>query len=214
MISKMHNEFIENIIDWKKFDAVSNIDQRLGGVSQESIKIEVGLWQKQIELLTPLDYKLIKKEINAWEIEIPQSLSYYDIASTYSRLVAYKLRVGDLLAESKSWTETCETAIKFLSEYSQSAFSGTGADKKSNANSVVQPFVHLKVQAERLENYLTQMHQSIIFCADQLDLLLKERQSRAKVNMKLGHDGESEFLDSKEEETDEEGWTTITKKAR
>lgn len=214
----MHSDFIENIIDWEKFDAVSNLDQRLGGVSKESVKMEVELWQKQIQLLEPLNYKAIKKEVGAWVIEIPQTLAYQDIATTYARLVAYKLRISDLLAEAKSWSETTETAIKFLSDYSQGAFSGTGVDKKANANNVVQPFVHLNAEVSRVENYLTQMHQSIIFCSDQLDLLLKERQSRAKVNMKLGHDGEAELLDSiedkKETEIDEEGWATVPKKAR
>jgi hypothetical protein len=196
--------FIESIIDWSKFDASVNVSLRTGGVTKEYVEEEVKLWQKQIELLEPLDFKKIKQEVGEWDISIPNLTNFETIASKYTLLVSYKVRISQLLAESRSWTETCDAAIKFIEDLAPGAFTGTAPDKKSNAKHIVQPFVHLRTDACRLENYLDKMHSSIIFCAQQLDLLIKEKQSRAKLNLKLSHEGEMQ-LASKSMQTDEEG---------
>jgi hypothetical protein len=178
-------------------------------------------------MLSILDYPKIVKEIDSWIIEIPDvnALTLQNIAACYSRLVAYKLRVSSLLAEAKSWKETADTACKYLEDLSQGAFTGTGVEKKANAMNVIQPFVHLKVQASRIENYLDKIHSSILFCATQLDLLIKEKQSRAKLNNRLAHEGEFYSSDSQysqdsnennsfykeEQEEDGETWTTVKK---
>ena len=211
------SDFIDQIIDWGAFDASTNISKRTGGVTKESIEFEVSLWEKQLKLLTPLNFDKIKKEINDWKIEVPSydALTYENIAITYARLVSYKLRAATLLAEARSWRETCETASKFIEELSQGAYTGTAVEKKANAMHIIQPFVHLKVQTARLENYLDKIHGSVIFCATQLDLLIKERQSRAKFNHKLGHDGEELLAssDNAPEVIEENGeiWTPIKK---
>lgn len=209
---------IEKFIDWDKFEATSEISKRTNGVTKGVVEQEVELWEKQLQILEPLDYQKIFKETESWDISIPHfdSLTFENIASTYSKLVNYKLRASVLLAASKTWRETAETACKYLEELSQGAFTGTGADKKSNAMHVIQPFVHLKIQASRIENYLNTIHSSILFCATQLDLLIKEKQSRAKFNSKLALEGEyilSNSSDAKIVEEDENGetWTTIQK---
>jgi hypothetical protein len=198
------DNFIDSLIDWQKFDATTNVSLRTNGVTKQHVEEEVKLWQKQIELLEPLDYKKIKQEISNWDISIPSLSNFDTIASKYTLLVAYKLRISQLLAEAKSWTETCDSAIKFIEDLAQGAFNGTGVDKKSNAKHVVQPFVHLKTETYRLENYLDKIHSSVIFCAQQLDLLIKEKQSRAKLNLKLSHEGE-EQLASKSMAENEDG---------
>lgn len=209
------NNFIEQIIDWEKFDASSQISQRINGVTKEHIEMEVRLWEKQLSLLDPLEYKKVMKEIDAWDISVPSThaLTQENIASTYARLVAYKVRVSKLWADARAWREVCESAVKFLEELAQGAFTGTAAEKKANASHVVQPFVHLKVQTSRLENYLDKIHSSITFCAQQLDLLLKERQSRAKLNHRLGMEGEQILSESSSAEIEEDGenWTPIRK---
>lgn len=208
---------IEQFIDWDKFDATSNISQRLQGVTLEVIEEEVELWQKQIELLTPLNYENIIREIADWDISVPRvhALTLENIASNYSRLVAYKLRASDLLAQAKTWRETCETACKYLEELSQGAFSGTGAVKAANAMHVIQPFIHLKISASRVENYLDKIHHSIMFAATQLDLLVKEKQSQAKFNAKLGLEGEQINSNTPStSETDDNGdvWVSLKKR--
>jgi hypothetical protein len=200
------DNFIDSIIDWSKFDAVTNVSLRTGGVTKELIEEEVKLWQKQIELLEPLDYKKIKEEVGSWDISIPNLSNFDTISATYSLLVSYKVRISQLLADVKCWTETCDSAIKFIEDLAPGAYTGTAPDKKSNAKHIVQPFVHLKSSAYRLENYLDKMHSSILFCAQQLDLLIKEKQSRAKLNLKLSHEGE-EFLANKNMQVNEEGTT-------
>lgn len=200
------DNFIETIIDWSKFDATANLSIRTGGVAKEHVEEEVKLWQKQLEMLEPLDYQKIKREIASWDISLPNLANFENIASKYSLLVSYKVRISQLLSEAKSWSETCDSAIKFIEELAQGAFVGTGPDKKANAKHVIQPFVHLRSDAYRLENYLDKMHSSIIFCAQQLDLLIKEKQSRAKLNLKLSHDGE-EQLANKHVQENEDGTT-------
>ena len=198
----------DSIIDWGKFDASSDISRRLSGVTKENLEAE--LWEQQLKLLEPLDYNAIRAEIYLWKIEIPASNQLYfdNIAMTYSRLTSYKLRVSYLLADAKAWRDTCESAIKYIEDLAPGAFSGTGADKKSNSMHVIQPFVHLKNQTARLENYLEKINSAIGFCSQQLDLLLKERQSQAKQNNRLAHEGEERFSHSSfnqiEEETIEE----------
>lgn len=184
------SEFIESIIDWDKFDATSNVSQRISGVTKEAIELEVEIWNKQLKFLSPLNIQDIKEEINEWDISIPTSLDFESIAASYSKLVSYKTRISKLLADAKAWRDTCETAINYLEDLAPGAFTGTGPDKKANAAHIIQPFVHLKTQSARLENYLDKMHGSIMFCAQQLDLLIKEKQSRAKFNYKLSHQGE------------------------
>jgi len=146
------NNFIEQIIDWEKFDASSQISQRINGVTKEHIEMEVRLWEKQLSLLDPLEYKKVMKEIDAWDISVPSThaLTQENIASTYARLVAYKVRVSKLWADARAWREVCESAVKFIEELAQGAFTGTAAEKKANASHVVQPFVHLKVQLSSL----------------------------------------------------------------
>jgi hypothetical protein len=209
------NNFIEQIIDWEKFDASSQISRRINGVTKEHIEMEVRLWEKQLSLLDPLECKKVMKEIDAWDISVPSThaLTQENIASTYARLVAYKVRVSKLWADARAWREVCESAVKFIEELAQGAFTGTAAEKKANASHVVQPFVHLKVQTSRLENYLDKIHSSITFCAQQLDLLLKERQSRAKLNHRLGMEGEQILSESSSTEIEEDGenWTPIRK---
>lgn len=208
-------EFIEQMIDWEKFDASSGITERLNGVSKSTIEQEVILWEKQLGFLTPLDYKAIRSDIDKWDISVPSgdSLTFENIASTYARLVSYKLNISKYWADARAWRETCETACKFLEELAPGAFTGTGPDKKAHAMHVIQPFVHLKVEASRLENYLDKIHSSIVFCSVQLDLMIKERQSRAKFNHRLAHEGEAGLISESnpEEDIDEEGFREIKK---
>jgi hypothetical protein len=140
--------------------------------------------------MSPIDSKKIKAEIGQWDISIPNLSNFDVVASTYTRLVAYKVRVSQLMSEVNAWTDTCENAIKYIEDLASGAYTGTAADKKSCAKHVVQPFVHLRNETSKLENYLDKMHSCILFCAQQLDLLIKEKQSRAKMNHKLAHDGE------------------------
>jgi hypothetical protein len=210
------NNFIEQIIDWDKFDASSQISRRINGVTKEHIVVEVKLWEKQLSLLDPLNYDQIMKEIDAWDISVPSThaLTQENIAATYAKLVSYKVRVSKLWADAKAWREVCETAVKYIEELSQGAFTGTAVEKKANASHVVQPFVHLRVQTSRIENYLDKIHSSITFCAQQLDLLLKERQSRAKLNFKLGMEGEQILTETSQEELVEENgevWKPVRK---
>ena len=104
------------------------------------------------------------------------------------------------MAISKARKETCENAIKYLEDLAPGAFPGTGDVKKAQAAMVKQPFVHLKNQVSRADNFITQIHNSVIFCANQIDLVIKERQSRAKFNYKLGHSGEELFSSQGREE--------------
>ena len=208
---------IDKFIDWDKFEASSDASKRMQGVNKDILSQEVELWEKQLKILEPLDYNSISKEINSWDISIPDITNFENIAVAYSKLVNYKLRVSILLSNAKAWRDTAADACKYIEELAQGAFTGTGADKKSNALHVIQPFIHLKVQASRIENYLDKIHSSILFCATQLDLLIKEKQSRAKLNSKLGLEGEylmSQSSDTKYIEEDENGelWTTVSKK--
>lgn len=213
-------DFIEQMTHWNKFDASSNVTERVSGVSKSTIEKEVKLWEQQLGFLTPLNYKSIRDDIDTWDISVPDSLTFENIASAYARLVSYKLNISIYWSDARSWRETCETACKFLEELAPGAFTGTGPDKKANAMNVIQPFVHLRVEASRLENYLDKMHSSIVFCAAQLDLMIKERQSRAKFNHRLAHEGEvgliansnQDFNSQNEaEEIDEEGYRILTK---
>lgn len=188
-------EIIESIVDWNKFDASSQLSQRMGGVTKENIESEVDLWEQQLSLLPTLNYEQIKKEIDGWDIGIPigNSLNFFNLSSTYASLVGYKHRISQLISDAKAWDSTCESAIDYIMDLSQGAFTGTAVEKKANASHIVQPFVHLKNQTGRLLNYLDKMHSSIMFCAQQLDLLLKERQSQAKLNYKFSHSGEEQL---------------------
>ena len=187
------NDFLDNIIDWSKFDASYKISERMSGVSKKLLESEVELWEKHLALFEPLDYKNIRKEIDSWKIEIPKkdALNFNNIAETYSTLVSCKHRISQLIAEAKVWDDTCKEAISYLSDLAPGAFTGTGPDKKSNSTYITQPFVHLKVQTSRILSFLTQYNSSIEFAAKQLDLMLKERQSQAKLNHKFAHTGDS-----------------------
>lgn len=207
--------FIEQLIDWSAFDASSQISKRTGGVTLDIVEQEVKLWELQLKLLEPMNYDKVFKEIDAWDISVPprHALTQENIASTYTKLVSYKVRISKLWADAKAWRDTCETAIKFIEELSMGAFTGAVADKKSNAAHVIQPFVHLKVQTLRLENFLEKIHSSIIFSATQLDLLLKERQSRAKLNFKLGLEGDADSSKIEDEQNDDgDSWNIVRKK--
>jgi hypothetical protein len=205
------NEFIDTIIDWSKFDASYKISERMGGVSKKLLEAEVELWEKQLSLLDPLDYKKIRNEIDSWKVEIPRkdSLNYDNIASTYSALVSYKHRISQLIADAKAWDDTCKEAIDYLTDLAPGAFTGTGADKKSNSVYVAQPFIHLKAQTSRILTFLTQYNGSIEFAAKQLDLLLKERQSQAKLNHKFAHAGEQNDYTSDDNPDELEEYTLI-----
>lgn len=207
--------FIDSIINWDKFDASSKMSERMGGISKNLLESEVELWDKQLSLLEPLNYKKIKQEIDSWAVEIPrkESLTFDNVAVTYASLVAYKHRISSFLADAKAWDDTCKAAIDYLTDLAPGAFTGTGPDKKSNSTFVAQPFIHLKVQTSRILNFLTQYNSSIEFAAKQLDLLLKERQSQAKLNHKFAHTGE-EILSGNDsvsdEETESDGFTLIS----
>lgn len=215
--------FIDKFLDWEKFDATSQISKRINGVTKEAVIDEVTIWEKTIKTMIPLDYQEIHKEISSWDISVPSAhaLTYENIAATYARLVSYKLRVSNLLSAAKAWRDTAETGMKYVEELAQGAFTGTAVEKKANAAYVVQPFVHLKVHASRLENYLEKIHSSIMFCAQQIDLLIKEKQSIAKLNFKLGQEGElvisnQTSYNEEEEVIEEDGeiWTPIQKSNR
>ncbi len=213
---------IENFIDWDYFEATSNASKRINGVTKEAVLQEVELWEKQIQILESLDYKKICQEIDTWQIEVPSvaSLTFENIAATYSRLVSYKLRISYWLSIAKTWRDTADTACKYLEDLAPGAYTGTAVDKKANAMYIIQPFVHLRVQASRIENYLDKMHSVILFCATQLDLLIKEKQSQAKLNLKLANEGEyysAQNLNTLEvsqvSEENGEQWMTFGKKS-
>lgn len=205
------DDLIASIVDWDKFDAKKGLPERINGVSREMLEDEVELWNKQLSLLDPLDYKKVKEEIESWEIGIPHRnlLNFDNIATTYTRLISYKYRISYLLAVAKAWDDTCKSAIDFIGDLAPGAYPGVAAVKKANASAIMQPFVHLRNKTSSLLNYLDKMHSSIVFCAAQLDLLLKERQSQAKVNHKLGHTGELRLNDAPDEKTEESDGTYI-----
>lgn len=193
-----YTDLIEGLIDWDKFDATHNFSDRINGVTKEVIEVETEIWNKQIELLSPLDYDAIRKEIYQWDFTVPDvdSVSFDVIASLYSRLINYKIRIAFLLSEAKTWEETCESACKYLTELSQGAFPGTGPVKKSNALHVIQPFIHLLSSVSRVSNFLFEINSAISFSASQINSLLIERQSRAKLNHKLAHDYDMENIEN------------------
>lgn len=184
------SDFIESIIDWEKFDATVDLSIRTKTVTKELIEQEVELWQKHLTLLNPLDVKKVKSEVNSWDISAPNVHNFDEVAATYSKLMSYKIRISQLLSDVNDWTNTCDDAIKHLEDLAPGAYSGTAADKKSSAKNIVLPFVHLRNKTYSLQNFLDKMHSSILFCAQQLDYLIKEKQSRAKMNLKLSHEGD------------------------
>lgn len=185
-------DLIEGIINWDKFEASSTMSTRLGGITKELLEVEVELWEKQLQMLEPLDSVAIKKEIAAWDFSIPKKGLNFDlVAATYARVVGYKTRVGFLLSDAMDWNETCDSAIDYIKDIAQGAFPGTAVDKKANAMHVCQPFIHLRNQTKSLVNYLEKVNGSVNFTATHLDLLLKERQSQNKLNFRLGHEGET-----------------------
>jgi hypothetical protein len=217
--------FVDSIIDWEKFDAASDLSERMKGVSEESLKLEVELWQKQIEILEPMNYDVIKKEIEEWDIGVNKhNLTFEYIAGNYSRLVAYKYRVSMLLALAKQWTETCKNAIDTIEDLAcgvpLQGQKTTATMQKAYAKNISKTFIHLKNTTSKVENYLFQVNSSIEFCAKQLDLLIKEKQSQAKLNYRLVQEGEGYNAKSyqepvqEEESIEENGETFVLIKSR
>ena len=46
------------------------------GVNKDILSQEVELWEKQLKILEPLDYNSISKEINSWDISIPDITNF------------------------------------------------------------------------------------------------------------------------------------------
>jgi len=199
-----NDKLIESFIDWNKFDANYKIYERTGGITKEQIEWEVDLWQRHLKLFPVMNYDEIADEVNSWDLSLPTFFNFEEVAKTYARNANYKLRVAKLLSQVKNWTETCETACKYLEELSLGAFTGTANDKKSCAKLIIKPFVHLKVQTLRIENLLKEINGCITFNTDRINSILIQKQSEAKLNYKLMQDGESSYYDANEAIEDED----------
>jgi hypothetical protein len=210
----MENEkFIESINDWSKFVGTDNLSAKLTGITKENVEEEILRWQKHIEILPPINYKNVFDEVDSWELGIPRDFSFETLAKTYARNCNYRLRIGKYISITKAWSLVCQEACDSIEDVAVAAFSGTAADKKAQAKYLILPFLHLKTEISRLENFLKEMNYTIIMISDKINHLVIEKQSQAKLNYKLLQDGESSFstLDEVIEE-DDEIFLPVTKK--
>lgn len=209
------NKTIEGLIDWDKFEASSDLSNKLGGMTPEHLEKEIEIFESLFKLLEPIDFKKVKKEIADWKIEIPNrhSLTFENIAKSYSDLSNYRYRISQLVAEATAWDRTCKDAVDTIKKIALPVFTaGTDKVKEANAALIAAPFVHLKTQTEKVYNYLIQIQASIDTNLKSLDLILKERQSQSKLNHRLGHIGEGVYSETNDfEDVDEDGFKIIKK---
>ena len=82
-----------------EYDFISEAKKRFDGVNKDSYLECLSLCQEIYETLPSYDKKSIDEEIYSWDFSVPDSMNtdYEAIAESYSRLIAYRLRISALI---------------------------------------------------------------------------------------------------------------------
>jgi len=190
-------------IDWKPMPVyepwtdpnfAQMITQRAKGVTEEGFTQEVQLYQDALNMLPQYNEYEIRKEISYWEFNIPDK-NDFDISShaaSYSMQIQYKTRLSEIYSVVFAHYEFLSSAQKNLKEMAVKIASGSNKhDKDGIASFTVSPFSIAASHAKRLLSYLDSVTKNIDFAASQMDRLMREHQSLARINQNFHNEGMS-----------------------
>jgi hypothetical protein len=169
---------------WDITDLDYEISERFKGPTMDSYRRDYQDYVRAIKSLPAYDPIAIREEIANWDLSVPSSDEFhYDvIKETYSRMVAYRNRLTYLHDLVNPHYELINDAVKNLKALAFKLTTGTLRDKESTATNLVLPLAKALPEIVRLKTNLEAVSRNIEFATLQMDRLMKERQSLAKIN--------------------------------
>lgn len=177
-------------------DFAKKITERLKGITIESFEKEVGLWQQAISSLPNYDEVEIRKEISQWNIGIPRKddFDFETYSIFYSLQVNYRNRIAEITNVVFAHNEMLTQAQKNLKEIAARLATGTAVDKTAIASYTVNQFSIALSHSKRLLTYLENVTKNIDFAAQQMERMLREKQTLARINTSFLQEGVSNFI--------------------
>lgn len=196
------NDIDINELDLNCHNEYDNIGERLGSLNGATFMQEVKVWQNFLISLPELRANEIREEMYEWNLSIPSknNFDFNDLVSTYYDLTNYKNRLSYFISDTMSVYETAIEAHKSLKDIAMKLFNGKQSDQKAEATFVTQPFLMTALRAKTLLNFLTEYKSAIDFAANNLNRLMIERQSQAKMNYRAASEGASIYAAKDEED--------------
>jgi len=182
-----------NFFDFNKDSFSADIVNRLKGITEEGFAREVELWQNEINELPLFNEKKIREELADWDLSIPvkEDFNFDNLLLAYHRQVEYRTRITQIYSIVYAHNELLNNAYKSLKEMAVRLTPGPKHDKDAIATFTVQPFLVASTIAKRCMTFLESVQKNIEFSATQLDRLMRERQSLARINQQYNSEGMS-----------------------
>jgi hypothetical protein len=184
-------------IDWSSPDFTQEIVNRTKGVTEEGFAKEVELWRQSIESLPAYDEIEIRKELRSWHIGIPSKddFDFQTYALHYSLQIQYRNRLTEIHSVVYAHYEMISQGQKTLKEMAVKLAAGNNKyDKDAVSAYTVHQFTVAMTHAKKLLIYLEAMLKNIDFAATQMDRMLREHQTLAKINQNFNNEGMSSFI--------------------
>lgn len=195
-------------IDWKPAPESLELDdenfaekiaEKVSGVTLKGFTKEVKLWQDSLNSLPQYDEIEIRKEIATWNISIPKKddFDWENYSLFYALQVNYRNRLTEILNVVYAHNEMLMQAHKNLKEISANLAKGTAVDKSAIASYTVHPFQVASSHTKRLLTYLEHVLKNIDFAAQQMERMMRDKQTLSRINSNFLQDGMS-YMSSKE----------------
>jgi hypothetical protein len=184
---------VSSVIDWKKVDFRRRVTARIKtGPTVKSFEAELVEWQSLLHSLPSFDENEFMDEISNWDLNIPskEDFTFDPLLETYARLVAYRTRLTFLYDLIYRHYEALSEAQKSLKSVAIKLATGAKHDKEAYATHAVLPFTQGLAKINRLKAVTEQVFKNIEFAAAQMERLMRERQSLARINQGYAAEGQ------------------------
>jgi hypothetical protein len=193
-------EWAENMptIDYSSLDFSKEIGNKLRGITVEDFKEECQAWFDAIKILPSFDEGQMRKEINSWDLDLPEQDNYNldSIYVTYANYVRYRNRIRAFVDVVNAHSEILTTAQKCIKEMAVKLAEGAKHDKDAVGTFYTNRLSIAIAQAKRVATFLDYTVKTIEFNSLQMERLYRERLAIAKINNGMYTEGASISYDS------------------
>lgn len=188
-------EWAENmpIIDYSSLDFSKEIGNKLRGITVEDFKEECHAWFDAIKVLPSFDEGRMRKEINSWDLDLPNQENYNldSIYITYANYVRYRNRIRAFVDIVNAHSEILTSAQKCIKEMAVKLAEGAKHDKDAIGTFYTNRLSIAIAQAKRVATFLDYTVKTIEFNSLQMERLYRERLAIAKINNGMYTEGAS-----------------------
>jgi len=169
--------------NYNKTNFIKLVEQRKDGVTEQTFMEDVSIYQEAINSLPAYSEEVFRKEINQMDLGVPDNeYDFKEVQKIYSRLVAYRFRIAEMISVVNAHHDMFEKAYKSLFKIAVKLIDGTAKDKDAYAENRVQPFAIGVLNTDSFLKYLIEVKDAIEFAAMNMARILREKEALLQIN--------------------------------